>query len=78
MNIILALDHPEGSVYDVIGILVKFFLREILQLLSYLLWKLLFTSLLALVAHCELSHAACARTAGDFKEPLLIFRIDIK
>jgi len=78
VNIILALDHPEGSVNDVIGILVKIFLREILKLLGYLLRKLLFTTLLALKADCEYSLAACARTTGDLKESLLIFRIDSK
>jgi hypothetical protein len=76
--IILALDHPEGSVNDVIGILVKFFLREILKLLGYLLRKLLFTTLLALKADCEFSLAASARTTGDLKESLLIFGIDSK
>lgn len=78
MYIILALDHPEGSVNDVIGILVKFFLREILKLLGYLLRKLLFTTLLALEAYCEYSLTASARTTGDLKESLLIFGIDSK
>jgi hypothetical protein len=75
VNIILALDHPEGSVNYIIGILVKFFLREIFKLLGYLLRKLLFSSLLALVAYSEFCLAACSRTAGDLKESLLIFRI---
>jgi hypothetical protein len=75
VNIVLALDHPERSVDNIIGILVKFFLREILKLLGYLLRKLLFSSLLALVAYSEFCLAPCARTAGDLKESLLIFRI---
>ena len=78
MNIILPLDHPEGSVKDVIGILVKFLLRETFKLLCYLLRKLLFTTLLALEADCEFCLAACPRTAGDLNESFLIFRMDTK
>jgi hypothetical protein len=78
VNIILPLDHPEGSVNKIIRILVKFLLRKILKLLGYLLRKLLFTTLLAFKADCEFCLAACPRTAGDLNESLLIFRMDTK
>ena len=78
MNIILALDHPEGSINNIVGILFKFFLSEIFKLLCNLLRYLLFLSLLTLEADCEFCLAACARTASDLKESFLIFRMDSK
>ncbi len=78
MYIVLAFDHPEGSINDIVRVLLKFLLCEILQLLSDHLRKLLLSQVLALQAEREFGLSSGPRAASDLEISFFVLLMDIE
>ena len=78
MNIILTLDHPEGSVDDVVGVPLELLRGEVLQLLGYLLRQLSLSATFTLVPNSKFRLTTATRTACELYESFLVLRMEIK
>jgi hypothetical protein len=78
VNVVLTLDHPEGSVDDVVGALLKFLWGEVLQLLGYLLRQLSLSATLTLIPNSKFRFSTATRTASKLYETFLVLRMEIK